>query len=151
MNDGELCARHYVTGQPVRVRWQAGRIVAVDPATKEAPPDTWIAPGLFDVQINGFAGIDFQRVDVALAELVTATRALRAAGCTRYLLTLITDDWPRLVARLRHLRALRGQSPELRRAIAGWHVEGPFLSAEPGFCGAHDPTLMRDPTPKDLR
>jgi N-acetylglucosamine-6-phosphate deacetylase len=146
MNDGELCARHYATGEPVRVRWQAGRIVAVDSARDAAPPDRWVAPGLVDLQINGYGGIDFQRDDVTLDELVAATRGLRAAGCTRFFPTLITEEWSRLVARLRHLRELREQSPELHRAIAGWHIEGPFLSAEPGFCGAHDPALMRDPT-----
>lgn len=151
MSDGELCARHYATGEQVRVRWQAGRIVAVDSATGGVLPDAWIAPGLVDLQINGYGGIDFQRDGIALEDLVTATRKLRAAGCTRCFLTLITDEWSRLVARLRHLRALREQSPELRRAIAGWHIEGPFLSAEPGFCGAHDPALMRDPTPEHLR
>jgi len=151
MNYGELCARHYATGDQVRVRWQAGRIIAVDSATDAGARDTWIAPGLVDLQINGYGGIDFQRDDVALEELVAATRELRTAGCTRFLLTLITDEWNRLIARLRHMRALRDQSPELCQAIAGWHIEGPFLSAEPGFCGAHDPELMRDPTPEHLR
>lgn len=151
MNDGELCARHYATGQPVRIRWKAGRIIAAEVAAGSPRPDTWIAPGLVDLQINGYGGIDFQRDDVALEELVAATRQLRAAGCTRFLLTLITDEWTRLIARLRHMRALREQSPELCQAIAGWHIEGPFLSAAPGFCGAHDPALMRDPTSGHLR
>jgi len=151
MNDGELCARHYATGDQVRVRWRAGRIIAVDSTKDDGPRDAWIAPGLLDLQINGYGGIDFQRDNLALEELVAATRQLRADGCTRFLLTLITDEWTRLMARLRHMRALREQSPELRQAIVGWHIEGPFLSAEPGFCGAHDPTLMRDPTPGHLR
>jgi N-acetylglucosamine-6-phosphate deacetylase len=76
---------------------------------------------------------------------------LRAAGCAKFLLTLITDDWSRLTTRLRHLRAVRAQSAELQSAIVGWHIEGPFLSSEPGFHGAHDPALMRDPKPEHLR
>src|SRR5256885_9088456 len=51
----------------------------------------------------------------------------------RYLLTLVTDDWPSMLARLRHYRDLRARSPELTRAIAGWHVEGPFLSPRRGL------------------
>ena len=39
----------------------------------------------------------------------------------------------------------------LTAAIAGWHIEGPFLSTEPGFHGAHDPSLMLDPTPGHIR
>jgi N-acetylglucosamine-6-phosphate deacetylase len=49
------------------------------------------------------------------------------------------------------LRELRQRSAELRHAITGWHVEGPFLSAQPGFCGAHDSALMIDPTSDHLR
>jgi N-acetylglucosamine-6-phosphate deacetylase len=58
---------------------------------------------------------------------------------------LITDEWERMLARLTHYRKLRSKSPQLQQAIVGWHIEGPFLSAEPGFCGAHDSKLMADP------
>jgi N-acetylglucosamine-6-phosphate deacetylase len=151
MNQGDLCARHYATGQPVRVIWQNGRINSVLGANQPTPSDQWIAPGLVDLQVNGFGGVDFQQDNVPLGDLVAAGRRLHVAGCARYLLTLITDEWPRLVARLRHLRQLRQRSAELRHAIAGWHIEGPFLSSEPGFCGAHDPALMIDPTPEHIR
>ncbi len=150
MNKGDLCARHYATGQAMRILWQHGRIQSVLAANTPTPSDLWIAPGIIDLQVNGYAGVDFQQDNIPLAQLVTASRKLRAAGCTRYLLTLITDDWQRLIARLKHLRALRERSAELRHAIAGWHIEGPFLSAEPGFCGAHDPALMLDPTPDHI-
>lgn len=148
---GEILARHYATGQPVRVAWNDGVITAVEP-TPAAPADApWIAPALVDLQVNGFAGVDFQQDDLTLDQLLIAVRGLRAAGCGRFLLTLITDDWARLLARLRHVRSLRSTCAELGHAIAGWHVEGPFLSAKPGFCGAHDPRWMRDPTAEHIR
>src|SRR5581483_7673599 len=84
-------------------------------------------------------------------DLLTAARQLGQAGCTQFLLTLITDEWPKLTARLRHLRTLRSQSAELQSVIAGWHIEGPFLSREPGFHGAHNPALMLDPTPAHIQ
>jgi len=151
MNSGEICARHYRTGKPIRVIWQNGRVNAILRHNKPVPRDFWIAPALVDLQVNGFGGVDFQQDDLPLGSLVTATRRLRLAGCGRYLLTLITDEWLRMLLRLRDLRELRARSADLRHAIAGWHVEGPFLSAEPGFCGAHDPSLMIDPTSKHLR
>src|SRR5262249_10817364 len=101
---------------------------------------------LFDVQINGYGGIDFQQDGLSLEDLLTATRRLRRDGCLRFFSTLITDEWPKMTARLRRLRELRSQSPELQSAIAGWHVEGPFLSTEPGFHGAHNPALTLDPS-----
>ncbi|HAV61923.1 MAG TPA: N-acetylglucosamine-6-phosphate deacetylase, partial [Verrucomicrobiales bacterium] len=57
------------------------------------------------------------------------------------------DDWTALLRRLSRARGLVEGDPELRRAIVGWHVEGPFLSPEPGYCGAHDPAKMCDPSP----
>ena len=150
MSEGELIARHYATGQPVRLRWADKRILAID-STNQSPDSWWLAPPLIDLQINGFAGIDFQQDDLTADDLLRATRGLRAAGCTKYLLTLITDDWPRLMARLRRFRQLRAESDELRHAIAGWHIEGPFLSPEPGFCGAHNPEVMCDPKPEHIR
>ncbi len=103
------------------------------------------------MQINGYAGVDFQQDDLSAEDLLRAVRALRRDGCAYLFLTLITDEWPRLLSRLKHLRELRNNSPELRGAILGWHVEGPFLSGRPGFHGAHDPQWMRDPTAQDLR
>ena len=151
MNSGEIIAWHQQTRQPVRLRWSDGRITALE-ATDVAPPrDLWLAPPLVDLQVNGFAGVDFQQDNLTADELLKATRGLRGAGCTRFLFTLVTDDWMRLMARLRHVRKLRAESSELTEAIAGWHVEGPFLSAEPGFCGAHDASLMRDATLEHIR
>ncbi|MBU6400098.1 MAG: N-acetylglucosamine-6-phosphate deacetylase [Verrucomicrobia bacterium] len=150
MNSGDIIGRDYASGQPIRLRWQDGRITHREPAPAPPTEDVWLAPSLVDLQVNGYAGVDFQDDHLSLDALAAATRQLRAAGCGRYLLTLITDEWPRLTARLRRLRSLRAQSPELQHAIAGWHLEGPFLSPEPGFRGAHDPTVMLDPTPAHI-
>jgi N-acetylglucosamine-6-phosphate deacetylase len=151
MNDGEICARHFATRQPVRLRWQNGIITHAESATTPPAEDLWIAPPLFDLQVNGYGGIDFQRDGLTLDDLLSATRQLRASGGSRILLTLITDEWSRLTNRLRHLQALRSRSAELQSTIVGWHIEGPFLSAEPGFCGAHDPTVMLDPKAEHIR
>jgi N-acetylglucosamine-6-phosphate deacetylase len=149
-NDGEICARHYATREAVRLRWQGGIITHLESAESSLAPDLWLAPPLFDLQINGYGGVDFQQDNLSAEDLLSAARQLRAAGCVRFLLTLITDEWTSLTARLRQLRALRSQHPELRQAIAGWHVEGPFLSSEPGFHGAHNPALLCDPAPEHL-
>ena len=150
MLNGELTAWHFATRHPVRIRWADGVITQIEPAA--APEeDCWLTPPIFDVQINGYAGVDFQQDDLTEAHLLQAARALRSDGCARFLLTLITADWGTLTARLRHLAALRAHSAELQAAIAGWHLEGPFLSPAPGFHGAHDPAFMLSPTPEHIR
>ncbi len=144
-------AWHYGTRQPVQLDCDHGKIIALTPATAAPAENVWLAPTLVDLQINGYGGVDFQQDNLRAEDLLNAVQQLRAAGCGRFLLTLITDEWPRLTARFRHLKQLRDTSPVLRAAIAGWHIEGPFLSSEPGFCGAHDPALMLDPTPEKIR
>src|SRR5262245_59133363 len=151
MSEGEIHALHYATRQPVRFRWKNGHIVAIQHTVNVPQSDLWIAPPLFDVQVNGYGGIDFQRDDLQVEDLATAARRLQADCCAKFLLTLITDEWSKLTERLRHLRKLRSQSSELQAAIAGWHIEGPFLSQEPGFCGAHNPAVMYDPMPEHIR
>jgi N-acetylglucosamine-6-phosphate deacetylase len=151
MRDGEIHAWHYATRQPICLRWQKGRITHLEQLSSPLPADLWVAPPLVDLQINGYGGIDFQRDQLTVNDLLLAARQLRKAGCTRFLLTLITDEWSKLISRLRRLREVRAQSPELQSAIAGWHIEGPFLSSEAGFRGAHNPEVMCDPSPEHIR
>jgi N-acetylglucosamine-6-phosphate deacetylase len=145
MSSGELHAFHFDTCRPVRVKWHDGIITELEEVAEPPKQAVWIAPPLVDLQINGYAGVDFQRDDVTLEELLHASRALRRDGCAHFLLTLITDEWSRLLVRLKQFRKLRDSSEELREAIIGWHIEGPFLSEKPGFHGAHNPAPMCDP------
>jgi N-acetylglucosamine-6-phosphate deacetylase len=145
-----ISGRHYATGEAMQMRAKKGTYACAN-LSDGAITEQWLAPALFDAQVNGYAGIDFQRDSLTVDDLLHAARQLRSAGCGRFLLTLITDEWPRLTARLRHLHALRLESPELQSAIAGWHIEGPFLSSQPGFHGAHNPEMMRDPSPALIR
>ncbi|MCP5522853.1 MAG: N-acetylglucosamine-6-phosphate deacetylase [Verrucomicrobiales bacterium] len=148
-SEGSVTARHFWTGKPVRLGWRDGRFTAMHEVRQASGP-AFLAPTLFDPQINGFAGVDFQQNALEESDLVRSVRVLRQTGCTRFLLTLITDDWTALTTRLAHLHALRQAHPELRDAIAGWHLEGPFLSTEPGFRGAHNPAMMLDPVPRRI-
>jgi N-acetylglucosamine-6-phosphate deacetylase len=151
VNSGEVAGLHWATGRPTRLVWEQGVIRELESSPRELPENVWLAPPLFDLQVNGFGGVDFQRDDLTTADLSRAVRALRLAGCGRFLFTLITADWSRLTERLARAVALRAESEELQSAIAGWHIEGPFLSNKSGFHGAHDPALMLDPTPEKIR
>jgi N-acetylglucosamine-6-phosphate deacetylase len=151
MSSGEILAWHYATRKPARVAWHDGRINSITPSATSPARDVWLMPSLFDVQINGYAGIDFQQDGVTEAELLHAARALREDACARFFLTLTTDEWPRMMGRLRRYAELRRGNTELQQAIVGFHIEGPFLSREPGFHGAHDPAVMINPTPEHVR
>jgi N-acetylglucosamine-6-phosphate deacetylase len=103
----------------------------------------WIAPGLVDIQINGFGGIDFNRALESDEAWRHATQQLYAHGCTGFLIALITNReegyrelLPPLVDRLR-------RDP---RNCLGLHMEGPWLNPDPGFRGAHRAEWMQNPT-----
>jgi N-acetylglucosamine-6-phosphate deacetylase len=79
-----------------------------------------------------------------------AAEALRRDGCARALLTLITRPWDDLLAKVKSLRKILRGDERLNRFFPGWHIEGPFLSDQPGFHGAHNPHWMRDPSADEL-
>lgn len=144
---------HYRLDMPVRVSWQDHRLTSIEPGYEKDADGLWIAPGLLDLQVNGYGGVDFQQDPAKITEegLLTAVRQLRRDGCPRILLTLITAPWEQLKAAISAYRAIILANPELRAAIPGWHIEGPFLSDQPGFAGAHNPAWMMDATPGHIR
>jgi N-acetylglucosamine-6-phosphate deacetylase len=88
-------------------------------------------PGLFDIQINGFAGVDFNTPGVTPGRIEGIIPALRRTGVTRFLPTLITASLERFTA---CARALAGVADP---AVAGVHMEGPYISPIDGPRGAH--------------
>jgi N-acetylglucosamine-6-phosphate deacetylase len=88
-------------------------------------------PGLFDLQVNGFGGIDFNAPDLTPSRAAEALERMRATGVTRCLPTLITSSFDEFARNARLLARLPGS------AIAGIHMEGPYLSPEDGARGAH--------------
>jgi N-acetylglucosamine-6-phosphate deacetylase len=102
-------------------------------------------PGCFDLQVNGFAGVDFQQPEVPPADVLRAVRALHRHGATRILLTLMTAPVDALCARLLHYERLCAADAVVAATVAGYHIEGPYLNPAPGFCGAHDPAVMKAP------
>lgn len=104
----------------------------------------------FDFQVNGFGGVDFQAADVTLDQMAHAVSRLAAHRTSGIFLTLITDQLDALMAKLRRIEDFRRQDKAVARMVQGYHIEGPWLSSEPGYCGAHQPALMRNPNMDDF-
>lgn len=109
------------------------------------------APSLFDLQVNGFAGVDFQDRAVTLADTRRAVDALRAGQTHRILLTFITDDLDALARKFEQIEKHRAADSLIAETICGYHLEGPFLSPEEGYRGAHPGECMRAPALADFR
>ena len=88
-------------------------------------------PGLFDLQVNGFGGVDFNAPSLPAERCLHALERMRATGVTRCLPTLITSTFEQFAANARVLARLTDAS------VAGLHMEGPYLSPEDGARGAH--------------
>lgn len=144
---GSILARQYRDGAGVKITWRDGVIAAIEPAPVTA--DVWLAPALTDLQVNGYGTVPFDQ-NLTAADLRKAVRTLHRDGCAQFFPTFTTNDWSTIIGELRHTRELRSESPELRYAIAGWHIEGPFMSPIPGFCGAHPKDKMISPTPAHI-
>lgn len=102
-------------------------------------------PGFFDLQVNGFSGVDFNDPALTAEQLHRAVLALRATGVTRFLPTLITSP-PDHFARCARTLA-RCAHP----ALAGIHMEGPYISPEDGPRGAHPRAHVRPASIDDFR
>lgn len=106
--------------------------------------EAFATPGLVDLQVNGFGGVDFNGGGGALdgGQLDRALADMARTGVGAFLPTLITSSAERMIDRLRDLDAAVSSSLLGPHMVAGYHIEGPFLSPEDGYSGAHDGSRM---------
>jgi N-acetylglucosamine-6-phosphate deacetylase len=119
------------------------------PAEK-AEPALWLSPGFVDIQVNGFAGIDFNDTEASVGQIGLALDAILRTGVTRCLPTVITGGPEDMLRCLRNLRRAQRELT-LGRAITGFHVEGPHIAAEDGPRGAHPRRWVRPPDLAEFR
>lgn len=96
-----------------------------------------------DLQVNGYAGTDFNREGLTAEALHHACTCLVEDGCDAILATFITDSIDAMSARMARLVELREQDALARQVIAGIHIEGPFTNPEKGYVGAHPPQHVK--------
>lgn len=103
--------------------------------------------GLFDLQVNGFAGVDFNDAALTADALDHALEAMLRTGVTRCLPTIISATQSDLGERFSALDRAVATSRLGPAMVPGYHLEGPFLSAAPGYRGCHPSAAMRDADP----
>jgi N-acetylglucosamine-6-phosphate deacetylase len=101
------------------------------------------AAAFFDLQVNGYAGVDFNQDQLDAGQLHHACERLEADGIAGFLATIITDDLSAMCRRLSRLAELYEADPLAKRLIAGIHIEGPFLNERDGYRGAHPLEAIR--------
>ncbi len=101
--------------------------------------------GWVDLQVNGYAGVDFNSPGLTVDAVKAVTARLAADGTERYLPTFVTGDPAVVCANLRVVAAARAARLDCARAIPGVHLEGPFISPKPGAVGTHPIEWVRAP------
>ena len=146
---GRMCE----TGELATLTIANGKIISITPgieADSLGGEDVWLSPGFLDVQVNGYAGIDFNLEAWGTSDEVVFDPALLierlASSGTALLCPTITTNSPDLIAAaFRRIVETLESSPEISRAVPGFHLEGPYLSSEDGPRGAHPKEWIRAP------
>ena len=136
---------HYKDGKPVSLELINGNISDISRPNELIENSSWyLAPGLIDIQINGYMGVDFSGPDLTVEEIKKATKALWKVGVTSYFPTIITSDFSRMKKNFTILSKAK-EDPEIGGSLAGFHLEGPYISPVDGFRGAHLEKYTRKP------
>ena len=131
------------TGRPIQIHEKDGRIARIDEAAAE--DGLWVAPGLIDIQVNGFAGVDYNSPGTPSDEIARSIDVIKASGVTRFYPTVITGSNSNICGSLANLARAKRELPA-GPAMPGFHVEGPWISALDGPRGAHPLEHVRPPT-----
>lgn len=114
----------------------------------------YVAPGLIDIQVNGYNSVSFclegaentsaSDADLTVSDVRKVTEGLWKEGVTTYFPTLTTNSQDLLLKNFGIL-AKAMDDPSLMGSIPGFHLEGPYISAIDGYRGAHPLEFVRKP------
>ena len=138
-----LTGRDPDTGESLIGKYADGRITAIEKGTPDKT--AWIAPGLIDLQVNGYHGDDVNAPDLTIDTVRRLARRMLATGVTTFLPTLITASEQKIIHNLRIIAAARRADPLLAHMIPCVHVEGPHIAPEDGPRAAHPLEQVRPP------
>jgi N-acetylglucosamine-6-phosphate deacetylase len=119
-------------------------ITIVDHLIRPVDNAPFLAPGWIDLQVNGFAGVDYNSPASSHEQIALSIRAQFACGVTRFFPTVITGSPENMTASLRNLANAKDSLAE-GPAIEAFHLEGPYISPEDGPRGAHPAQWVRAP------
>jgi len=137
------------SGSPLELTVEEGLITHLEPieATTAMP---YLSHGFIDIQVNGYLGNDYSSPTLCESDIVKINAALAKRGTTKHAPTIITNSAQRIERNLAVIATAVKKDPVLAQAIVGIHLEGPYISAEEGPRGVHDPQYARDPSIAEL-
>jgi len=146
-------ARHYATRELIDVECQQGVIASIAPAGAQPADHSagWVAPALFDLQINGCDGHSFNSAALALDQVRHVRAVCRRHGIGAFCPTLVTNSFAALAHGMAVIRQACASDPLIARGVPAIHLEGPYIAAEDGPRGAHPREHVRPPDWDEFR
>jgi N-acetylglucosamine-6-phosphate deacetylase len=139
----QLQGKHYRTGQPITL--SADRVIrSIEPAP--ANVRGWLAPALFDLQVNGCMGVNFSNEKLTVDEVRQVVGHCRKHGLGGLLPTLISNSFEAIRHGMETIRRAVEADPVVAASVPGIHLEGPYLSELDGSRGAHPARHIRPPS-----
>jgi N-acetylglucosamine-6-phosphate deacetylase len=147
---------NYLDNSPLSVEIENGKIAKVERpvSLSEENKHLFIAPGLIDIQINGYLSVSFSLEgaggtsgkgdDLTVEDIKKVTEALWKEGVTTYFPTLTTNS-KQLFLKNFTILGKANRDPSLLGSIPGFHLEGPYISPVDGFRGVHPKEFVHKP------
>jgi N-acetylglucosamine-6-phosphate deacetylase len=146
-------AKHYKTETRVTLCVENSRIAALEASSSE-PADfeaQWVAPALFDLQINGCDGHSFNSPTLTIDNVRHVVGACHRHGISSLCPTLVTNSADALLHGFATLRRACETDAAIARAVPCLHLEGPYISPDDGPRGAHPKQHVRPPNWDEFR
>ncbi len=137
----------YSDNSKVSIEIENGHIQKIEKINRFEKKDSatnFIAPALIDNQINGYLGIEFSLPDLSVENMQMIVSELYKTGVATFLPTVITASHSSLLNSFKNLAAARKDS-FVSISVPGFHLEGPYISPEDGYRGAHSLKDVRLP------
>src|SRR3954470_2840184 len=109
-----------------------------------------LAPAWIDLQVNGYAGVDYNSPITPHEEIARSIRVLHSTGTARFFPTVITGAPDDMLGSLRNLAKAKESLAE-GAAMEAFHVEGPHICPDDGPRGAHPRRSVRPPDVDEYR
>lgn len=126
-------------------------VTRVEPTLGSAPAGAFLAPGFIDLQVNGFAGTDYNSPTTPLESIAQSIRSLHSTGVTSFFPTVITGPPDEMLAALKNLAGAKSALGDAAASMEAFHVEGPHISPQDGPRGAHPAQWVRPPSLDEFR
>jgi N-acetylglucosamine-6-phosphate deacetylase len=133
---------HFESCEAIALEITAGVITAIESISHDKNLPI-LAPGFFDLQVNGALGISFNSPQLTADSIRQVAQTCRSHGIAAFAPTLITAAYDDLLQAFTTLAKTLDEHAELARWMPVFHLEGPYISGEDGPRGAHPKAHIR--------